>query len=520
MTQKAEIELKLEPKNTDIRTIVGALESNTLLRQSAPQAESKELVSVYFDTSKLKLRKHGVSLRVRHFGDHHVQTIKQDGPGAGVALTRDEWECEVEDQTPDLGAARGTALERLLSRKVRSSLRPLFETRVQRTVYPVKLDGSDIELSFDKGHVEDGRQSSDFCEVELELIHGDGAQLFRLAHQLANRIPLEICVRSKAERGYALITGESPESVKSPPTNISSGLETQAAFKAIARGCLHHLIANVPALRAGDPEGLHQGRVALRRLRSAISLFSALLNDKQTEEIKREFKWVTGEFGPARELDVFLTRVVGPLAARHRDDESIRRLDLDITRRREEAFDRARAAIDSARFRKLLLDVAAWIEVGEWTRTEDELLRALRKQQVNQTAFDQLERRWKKILKRGRRLESLDSFRLHKLRIAAKKLRYASDFFEGAFAGKKVARRRKRFIRGLKSLQDALGDLNDIRVHIEVTRDLGHGSKATVGSRAFVAGRISGREEARRAAVLKSAQDAFDGFRREEPYWN
>jgi triphosphatase len=247
MTGKAEIELKLEPKNTDFRTIVGTLESSTLLHPSAVRAESKELVSVYFDTSKLKLRKHGVSLRVRHFGDHHVQTIKRDGSGEGVVLSRDEWECEVEDRTPDLGAARGTALEPLLSRKVRSNLKPLFETRVQRTVYPIRLDGSDIELSLDKGHVEDGRHSSDFCEVELELIHGDGAQLFRLARQLANRVPLEICVRSKAERGYALITGESPQSVKSPPTSLDSRLETQAALKAIARGCLHHLIANVPA---------------------------------------------------------------------------------------------------------------------------------------------------------------------------------------------------------------------------------------------------------------------------------
>jgi CHAD domain-containing protein len=238
------------------------------------------------------------------------------------------------------------------------------------------------------------------------------------------------------------------------------------------------------------------------------------------EKIKNEIKWIIGEFDPARELDVFLTRVVGPLAERHRDDESIRQLDEDIARRRADAFDRARVAIDSTRFRKLLLNAATWIEVGEWTRNEDELLRTPGNQPVKQTAFDQLKHRWKKIIKRGRRLESLDSRRLHKLRIAAKKLRYASDFFEGVFDGKKAARRRKCFVGGLKSLQDALGDLNDIRAHIDVTRDLAHRSKASVSSRAFVAGRVSGREEARRATVLKSARDAFDRFRREEPYWN
>jgi CHAD domain-containing protein len=123
------------------------------------------------------------------------------------------------------------------------------------------------------------------------------------------------------------------------------------------------------------------------------------------------------------------------LAGLHRDDESIRRLDADITTRREEAFDRARTAIDSARSRKLLLDVAAWIEAGEWTR--DELLRALRKQRLHQTAFDQLERRWKKILKRGKRLDSLDSCRLHKLRIAAKNFATRATFSRVSLRGKR-----------------------------------------------------------------------------------
>src|SRR5262249_60536796 len=87
----------------------------------------------------------------------------------------------------------------------------------------------------------------------------------------------------------------------------------QAAFQAIARACLRQLVANQPATLGGDPEGLHQMRVALRRLRAAVSLFADMLLAPQTEEMKTQFKWITQELGPARELDVFIKRVVRPV---------------------------------------------------------------------------------------------------------------------------------------------------------------------------------------------------------------
>ena len=145
----------------------------------------------------------------------------------------------------------------------------------------------------------------------------------------------------------------------------------------------------------------------------------------------------------------------------------------------------------------------------------------LRRRPINKAAYEQLDRRWKKILKRGKRIESLDPRRLHKFRIAAKKLRYASEFFKDVFPGKGTARRRKQFVGCLKMLQDALGDLNDIRVNIGVTRDLVHrrSSKASGGSLAFTGGRVSGHEEARRVATMKAAQAAFARFRQTESFW-
>jgi inorganic triphosphatase YgiF len=508
MAHKVEIELKLELQKSDMR----ALADSATLRRSAARAKTEELVSTYFDTTKLKLRKHSVSLRIRRIGDRHTQT---------ATLNRDEWECEVEEGTPDFDAARGTALEPLLTRKTRRSLKPIFETVVRRTVYPIMLDGTEIELSLDKGSVQDGHKSLAFCEVELELLRGDGAHLFRLARQLASLTPLQLGVKSKAERGYALITGEPSEPVKSLQAALTPEFDTKSAFKVIARSCLHQLIANVPAVLAGNAEGLHQARVALRRLRAAISLFSEMLNDPQTKRVKRALKWLTSEFGPARELDVFLAKTVSPLV-RHDREKPLRRFKADVERFRGQGFDRAHVAVETARFRKLLLDAAAWIEVGDWTRNEHELLHTLRRRPIGKAAYEQLDRRWKKILKRGKRIESLDPRRLHKLRIAAKKLRYASEFFKDVFSGKRTFRRQKRFMGCLKALQDDLGDLNDIRVNIGVTRALVHRRSGRVsgGSLAFTSGRVSGREEARRAAAMKSAQAAFTRFRQTESFWD
>src|SRR5262249_26065812 len=212
-------------------------------------------------------------------------------------------------------------------------------------------------------------------------------------------------IKSKAERGYALIAGEAPQAVKAAPVALTPDCSRQAAFQAIARACLRQLVANQPATLGGDPEGLHQMRVALRRLRAAVSLFADMLVDPQTEEMKTQFKWITQELGPARELDVFMKRVVRPVTNGKPNGPGVAVLAKDLQRRREEAFDRACSAVESTRFRSLVLDTACWIEAGDWTRNPDDFNRLLREQPIVGAAADELRRRWKKILKAGGQLD-------------------------------------------------------------------------------------------------------------------
>ena len=159
-------------------------------------------------------------------------------------------------------------------------------------------------------------------------------------------------------------------------------------------------------------------------------------------------------------------------------------------------------------------------------RAPDDLTRLLREQPIVDAAADELRRRWKKILKAGAQLGELDPQRRHKIRIQAKKLRYASEFFGGAFPGKKATRRRKGFVAGLEKLQDALGELNDIAVHEGLSEQIVDAQEASDKERegrakkAFAAGRLSGREEARIAPVLNDAERAYRAFAKAKAFWS
>ena len=191
--------------------------------------------------------------------------------------------------------------------------------------------------------------------------------------------------------------------------------------------------------------------------------------------------------------------------------------------KRAEALAAAEKVAASARFRRLMLDALAWIESGDWTRTDNGFIRE-RPAAIGAAA--ELRRRVQKIRKQGKHLAGLDARRRHKLRVKAKKLRYGCEFFAGAFPGKKRSRRRTRFAAKLKRLQGALGDLNDIVVHQELAEQAATAPAAAAGrhrrrrtKKAFAAGRLAGREEARFTSAMSDAERAYAAFARAKPFW-
>jgi triphosphatase len=521
MAQPEEIELKLEVPSDQ----VDQLDRLPLLKRTKPD-KSKALVSVYFDTAKQKLRRNGLSLRVRRANGHYVQTVKKRGGRSVGLFERNEWECDVADGRPDLDATLDTPLAPLLNKKLRRNLKPIFETRVRRRSYPLRKHDSEIELTLDRGKVVAAGRSSPLCEIELELKKGKSADLFELAGAIGKVLPVALASKSKAGRGYDLIARDEGGPVDGEPIALTADVTWARAFRIVARACLYQIAANENPVRRGDAEGVHQMRIGVRRLRTTISLFKDMLAGAQTEAMKSELKWLTGELGPARELDVFVNRVVN----QSKDQASVAGLGAvaaDFGKQRGQALERAAEGVGSPRFRQLVLDAAAWIAIGEWSRSENELKSSMRERLIADAASEELSRRTKKIHKQGRHLAELDAQHLHKLRIRVKKLRYATEFFAGAFSSaEKAARRRTKFLVKLKAMQDALGDINDIRVHQGLAKQT---IKSQAGARkqrdrrargAFAAGRLSGREAARFASVMKEAERAYAAFAKTASFWS
>lgn len=494
-----EVELKLEFDPAD----GGRIEAHPAFAASPP--ENQALISIYYDTGDGALRRAGVYLRVRDNGTRYVQTIKAAKSDAEL-LERYEWEREVPGREPDLDAAEGTALAPLLTPEVRESLRPLFVSRIRRTIHRLEQDGSEIEIAIDEGEIVSSTRQCAVSEVELELKRGETAALFRLARILAETLPLRLAVKTKAERGFELLEGGAQAVERAAPVDIPPAMPSADAFSAIARNCLRQIIANEPAMCAGNAEALHQMRIGLRRLRAAISLFADMVADAELPRIKAELQWITKELGAARDLDVFAQEVLNPLQEAHLEDGGVAETQRNFEGRRAAAYAQAAGSVRSDRFRAALLDLAEWTEIGTWTRETDTDHEARRSRPVAEHTRKELGRLRKRIRSQGSDLDELSVGQLHKLRIRAKRLRYATEFFATTFPGAKAAKRREKSLAALKDLQDALGSLNDLAMR-----------QTLIGE--VTAGHALGDYEASVDRLLASAEKAYKKFARTKSFW-
>ena len=510
MTGSREIELKLECELSDLTT----LQNHPLLQEASEQDEA-DLSSVYYDTADRSLRQAGLGLRVRRNGERFIQTLKAEGKGL---FDRPEWEQEIAGPEPDPAAWADTPLAKILGRK--DELQPLFTSAVTRRTYLVQQGSSRIEVALDSGRITAAADDRivPICEVELELKDGAAGDVFALAHAIAALVPLRLGVRSKAERGYALAAGTHDRVRKAEPVPLRENMNAAEAFQAVAHACLRHMRVNEEILLQGrDAHALHQVRVAIRRLRSAFSLFGDLINDSQGRHIRDEIKRLTQPLGHARNLDVFLATTLPAERERHPDEIGLLGLETQLEDQRSKAYEDVGILLQSAEWRALLLDLAAWINAGPWLKDEAKKRVTLREEAARDFAARELDRRRRQVKRRGRDLDDLSPEDRHQVRIAAKKLRYGAEFFAGLYPDKKAVKRHTAFVKALAELQDHLGELNDIATGHEVVRDLvgQHAGTATL----FAAGITAADLKARSRKLLAAAADAHEDLVDAKPFW-
>jgi inorganic triphosphatase YgiF len=430
-----EVEIKLDLQATD----VGAV--NELLSGQPKRTLQR---STYYDTADAALADAGFSLRIRTAGNRAVQTIKSRGTGTAVLFARGEWEREAGD-APVLDST--TPLAGLLLDRPHQ-FRERFVVVVERFVWRVEQDGARIEVAFDIGEVVAADRRSALCEIELELIDGDPAALFALAKRIDAVAPARLGVLTKSDRGDRLL-GAAPGATRAEPLILAADSSAADAFQQAANACIRQFRLNEMVLeRHADDAALHQARVALRRLRSALSIWRDLLDDPVGETLRGELRWLSGVLGAARDLDVLIARTM-PGALQDR-----------LVADRADAYAAVTAALASDRARSTMLATAEWIATGRWL--SDPATLADREQPAALFAAAALARYRRKIKRGGRDLAIAGDEARHEVRKDAKKLRYAADFFASLFPARKQRRRLDRFVTRLGRLQDRLGTLNDL----------------------------------------------------------
>ena len=486
MTQEVELKFDVDPG------AVGSLRGAGML--SATPSEANAHDTIYFDTKNGTLRQAGYSLRIRRSGARYVQTIKRKPRSAAGLFVRREWEADVPSFNLAPDVLKSSPFKPVLEKVGNEKLVPLIRTRFRRTLWLIDHRGSRIEVVLDEGSVRCGKVSAPLCELELELKAGKPSALFHLATEIGMVVPLRLGVLTKAERGYAMAEKRLGCSAKAEPVSLAAPISEAQAFRTVAHSCLRHYRLNeMVLLSSRDAEALHQARIALRRLRSAFSLFRPTIRGKEYQHLREELGWLAGQLGDARNVDVLLGDETDPAGTS----------DLPRTKllkARDKAYDRVLAALHSDRARVLMLRLALWMEVGPWRFRE----RASR--DLLPLAEQRLERQWRKVRRHGSRLGKLNTEARHRLRLDIKKLRYTSEFLAGLWTKKPALARRDRFIGALKELQERLGELNDAEAAEKLKCRLApglQGSAAKIRRDAVAAETIAAGEEAlNRAAAV------------------
>ncbi len=429
----------------------------------------KHLKSVYYDTPARTLRRNGLSLRVRQSGTRFVQTVKAES--REDPLRRGEWEASVPSMTPDIGLALPFLPAKLRSDLERRPLEAVFTSDIHRHARLVDLPAGTVEVAFDHGTLKADDRSMPVSEIELELKGGSAGAIYELALRLAEHGSLRPSIRGKSARGFDLAADVAPAARKPRKLRLDPSITLDEAFATILQSCLYHLLQSLPAAEDGrNPEGVHQLRVSLRRLRAALGLMRSVGSLSNLDSLRSEARWLTQNLSAARDWDIFQGETLPTVAKACPSVAGFDDLERAAESRRQAAYNKARLALADHRCACFLLGLGSWIEVRGWrSDIAPEDLGRLAEPAIG-FARQALSSQHAKVLKRGRRFKSLKAGQLHRLRLAGKRMRYIADFLLPLYADRKSVR---RFSRSLADLQEELGYFNDMTVTAGLFEEFG-----------------------------------------------
>lgn len=483
-----EIELKLTLSSAQARRLV----AHPVLAGGKPSRS--RLYNTYYDTPDFALRQRGIALRLRRKGlANWVMTVKGGDSGPGGLAERSEWEAPTRPGHFDFSIVGDESLRAFLV-ALEASLRPVFTTDFSRTAWQMQRGGSLIELVLDRGTISctasgESVRNEPLCEVELELVgNGSSDDLFDLAIELSAELHLHPEILSKAERGYALADGRVAAPFKGQQSPLLAMMPPVDAFRAIVLACLLQLQRNeAGVVCGGDPEYVHQARVAIRRLRSAFKLFAPLLSPAFVSVYLPRWRALAVRLGGARDWDVFLDETLRPLEEAFPGDADLALLRARGLAEQLAAQKAAAEAFSEREYSRLVLAFcAALLREPPATIARQPSERKFSGDDLMAFAQRRLRRLARAIAHLAANSGHMTDEERHRLRINFKRLRYALDFFAPILPRKRLV----AYQGALVSIQDVLGALNDHATASRLIKAIHPKGEPQPLTRGWIAGRV------------------------------
>ena len=481
-------------------------------------------MSTYFDTPDHSLAAAGIALRLRKAGRRWIQTVKRKDPGANAAHGLFS-HVEIERPAPggrlDLdGPDEQGAYAAIREAAGEAEIGPIFQTCVRRIVERLAPPGGgEVELALDRGEIVAGDRRAPILEAELELVSGGVDTIFEIARLLFRNGPLRFATANKAARGYRLANaGEADPDVAVRTAGTLSydpATPIETVARDVLRDCFAQISANMVVVVESDvPEGPHQLRVGLRRLRTALDVLGPGLGSGAMTPLSDAARDIGRTVGALRDLDVLIDEVVVPATA-GRLDATARSALLDaLGARREAVRAQVRAALSGPESVGFALDLARMVEARGWLEPSDYSQTARLAAPIGELAPELMRRRAVRVEKKARRLRHLDTGALHALRKELKKLRYAAEILDPIYKDRKVT----SYIRSLKRLLDTFGSLNDATMVGEfLTGPDAPGRDDPDIQRAV--GWVLGRLDLKSDSDRPDLYDRYEKFSETDPFW-
>ncbi|MEK7989462.1 MAG: CHAD domain-containing protein [Thiotrichaceae bacterium] len=505
MPNETELKLRIAPEHASDFAQLPSL-------QAATQFEPKSLYNTYFDTPEHDFSQARIGLRVRHIGDERIQTMKTAGTGCGGLHQRQEWETNINGDTPDFSVLPKKVLPKWCQNlEKRQSIQPVFTTDFIRTQWDVGFDdGSLVEVVLDQGEVRANNHRLPLNEVELELKAGSPVKLYQLALDFQQKIPLTLENHSKAARGYGLHHSQALQYHKSGAAKLNVDLSAEQSFEQICWHCTAHLQANEDMVLYGrDIEGVHQMQVALRRLRSVFSLYKTLIPASTNQWLRDEIKWISDILAVARDWDVFLLTLQTAQNISPQQLDKLNPVLKKIKALQKQAYINVREALRSSRYTCFLLTLGQWLTAQTWRENADKKMLSKLEQPIQAFTSKILQKKYERICKKAQYLTKLEPDARHELQIMVKKLSYGIRFFSELYP----KRTTKPFKKALLSLQDNLDILNAINIsELLITQlELAEDEPA----RYFLAGWYAHLHQTHLTEIAKE----WDNFIQQETFW-